>query len=693
MDPLASINPYVSLKGSHQLGQVYQKLPERSTRFLRYKGIEQLPGSSEKLLAFEFETHKTVDIKNQYSALSYTWGHPILDNFKDDLSHAIICNGQRMPIGLNLNDALHHIYVETDIAPPLFWVDAVCINQSDLTERAAQVALMTSIYYNASNVVVWLGKEDQDAHEALSIISEYVPALIKIILELLPGRTGGTEAGMVNLYDDAKLHEKYDLTPRSMDSWKALVRFLSRRWFNRIWIVQEMVFNQSHLICCGPLRFNWSDLDSFVSFVFGAQWHGLNFHGLERETLAIARVFTFHREIRLSNTDYLDDDPRLSLLSAEGKLYDTAQSYLLSSAFLEATDPRDRVFALSAFVNAYAAKSGIKPLWLRADYTLQTTEVMLRTAQVLLWKLRSLDMLSHVSDLSCRTQTTLPSWMPHFHTPGAVASVESLMDLHQGRKYHAGSLSLSVPTFSDIYLHLDSPGQELETQGYLLDTVEQVVHFDSGLISILEICLNLPPRYTNGESPVEALWRTIIGGRTDTAFPAPPETANDFALFVKAGLIGRAVEALEASDKDALMRLVTVLSDIEAHCPHPSIPTVDEFKGIVSSVMGDLSGCVTMLKELHAACSYRTLMSPTHRGQKGKALFRSKKGYLGLSPHSTQIGDEVWLLKGATLFHIFRKIDGSSVDKVLLGEGYVHGLMEGEALRLDGMSYSPVIIK
>ncbi|KAI1372435.1 HET-domain-containing protein [Hypoxylon crocopeplum] len=696
-DPLASINPYVSLKEGPGLGQVYQKLPARNARFLRYKGKEQSPESSEELLVFEFETHAVSDVKSQYSALSYTWGHPILNDFKDDFAHAVICNGQRMPIGVNLNDALQHIYVETDIAPPLFWIDAICINQSDLKERAEQVTLMTSIYSNTANVVVWLGKDDSDAHEAHALLSEYTPALREIAKDLLSGNLEGSIApGMINMYDDAALHERYHLTPKSMDSWKALVRFLSRRWFSRIWIVQEMVFNGSHLICCGPLRFRWHDLDGFVSFVFGAQWHGLNFHGLERETSEIARVFTFHREIRLSASEYLSDDPRFSLLSDEGKMYDFAQSYLLSSAFLEATDPRDRVFALSAFVNAYAGKLGLVPIWLRADYTLKTTEVMLRTAQVLVWKTRSLDMLSYVSDLSCRAESDLPSWMPHFHIPGAVASVESLLDMHQGRKYHAGSLSLSVHTPSDIYLHMDTPGQELEALGYLLDTVEEVIHFDSGLISLLEVCLTLPPKYANGQPPVEVLWRTLIGGRTDAAFPAPPSTADDFAQFIQAGLIGISLEALETNGRATLLRLITALSQIEAHCPHPSIPTVDQFNALLSSALADLGACAAALAALHANCAYRTLVSPTHWGRPGRAVFRSRRaGYLGLAPHSTRAGDGVWLFKGANLFHVLRgggDGGGDAGEKVLVGEAYVHGFMEGEALRLDGVGFSPVTI-
>jgi hypothetical protein len=35
-----------------------------------------------------------------------------------------------------------------------FWIDAICINQRDLAERAVQVQIMRHIYKSAGNVVV-----------------------------------------------------------------------------------------------------------------------------------------------------------------------------------------------------------------------------------------------------------------------------------------------------------------------------------------------------------------------------------------------------------------------------------------------------------------------------------------------------------------------------------------------------------
>ncbi|GAB1192773.1 hypothetical protein APSETT444_001969 [Aspergillus pseudonomiae] len=47
------------------------------------------------------------------------------------------------------------------------WIDAISINQEDLAERNTQVALMSNIYRNAISVVVWLGVEDERIHLGL----------------------------------------------------------------------------------------------------------------------------------------------------------------------------------------------------------------------------------------------------------------------------------------------------------------------------------------------------------------------------------------------------------------------------------------------------------------------------------------------------------------------------------------------
>ncbi|KAH7354691.1 heterokaryon incompatibility protein-domain-containing protein [Rhexocercosporidium sp. MPI-PUGE-AT-0058] len=58
-----------------------------------------------------------------------------------------------------------------------------------------------------------------------------------------------------------------------------------------------------------------------------------------------------------------------------------------------------------------------------------------------------------------------------------------------------------------------------------------------------------------------------------------------------------------------------------------------------------------------------------------RVLFFTDKGYMGLGPYTTNIGDKVCLLKGAQFPVILR---GEKDDWALVGESYVHGIMDGE---------------
>lgn len=88
----------------------------------------------------------------QYHALSYTWGD-------EKNPGSIICNGVRLSVTSNLASALHCLLKrgEKNNIPMSFWIDAICINQDDKSERENQVILMGDIYRQAAEVIVWLG--------------------------------------------------------------------------------------------------------------------------------------------------------------------------------------------------------------------------------------------------------------------------------------------------------------------------------------------------------------------------------------------------------------------------------------------------------------------------------------------------------------------------------------------------------
>ncbi|KAJ2984495.1 hypothetical protein NUW58_g6029 [Xylaria curta] len=83
-----------------------------------------------------------------YEALSYCWGDTSDGCF-------IFCDGTPYAVTQNLESALRHL--RQSEGSRALWIDAICINQNDLAERASQVNLMRHIYRNARRVVVWLG--------------------------------------------------------------------------------------------------------------------------------------------------------------------------------------------------------------------------------------------------------------------------------------------------------------------------------------------------------------------------------------------------------------------------------------------------------------------------------------------------------------------------------------------------------
>ena len=96
--------------------------------------------------------------KNAYIALSYSW------KTKDDDNnlHLITCNRVTVSVSRNLHSALQRLRQYHDAVQ--IWVDFVCINQEDDSERSCQVSMMRDIYAQSTEVVIWLGESGSQDH-------------------------------------------------------------------------------------------------------------------------------------------------------------------------------------------------------------------------------------------------------------------------------------------------------------------------------------------------------------------------------------------------------------------------------------------------------------------------------------------------------------------------------------------------
>ncbi|KAL8366739.1 hypothetical protein RB595_010548 [Gaeumannomyces hyphopodioides] len=149
----------------------------------------------------------------EYETVSYTWGGE-----EDDSSPS-----QPVYVGpywdalfqtKNCHDMLRHLRPSRGIR--FLWVDAICINQNDPNERAQQVAKMRTIYSNAWRVVVYLGSD------LITPIPTSSYPTKKRVEEL---RT--SDQGKQLLFPDLSLQD-----------------VLERRYFSRIWVVQELLLSR-----------------------------------------------------------------------------------------------------------------------------------------------------------------------------------------------------------------------------------------------------------------------------------------------------------------------------------------------------------------------------------------------------------------------------------------------------------------
>ncbi|KAL9610237.1 MAG: hypothetical protein Q9167_005059 [Letrouitia subvulpina] len=80
-----------------------------------------------------------------YEALSYTWGDP-------EERRVTYVDSDSVLITRNLDIALR--YIRNPSESRVLWIDALCIDQSNLEEKAQQVEMMKDIYKEAFQVLV-----------------------------------------------------------------------------------------------------------------------------------------------------------------------------------------------------------------------------------------------------------------------------------------------------------------------------------------------------------------------------------------------------------------------------------------------------------------------------------------------------------------------------------------------------------
>lgn len=166
-----------------------------------------------------------------YTTLSYTWG-------PDHLQHEIVIFNRTYLISENLWCFFHHMSRQGNFHT-WYFIDQVCINQSDHIERSQQVQRMGEIYANAAAVCIWLGTEANNSNVAIRVCNVYHTRLQAC-------HEDGHE------WEHAVRELKADWRPGEK---RAVVKLLERAYWSRLWIIQELFHAQRVEMRCGAARF------------------------------------------------------------------------------------------------------------------------------------------------------------------------------------------------------------------------------------------------------------------------------------------------------------------------------------------------------------------------------------------------------------------------------------------------------
>lgn len=193
-----------------------------------------------------------------YEALSYTWWsekEPELAYIQDQQQR--VSSQYILQIGGNLACALRHLR-QRDKCRTL-WIDAICIDQSNIREREEQVARMAQIYKSAHRVVVWLGDSNEEHNSGLALRTmDYMGK------QMIITHDGWSFAAPDA--DEPHWCEARCPLPFQEDQWVAISSILRRPWFGRVWIIQEIqLANKFAILQCGHDQLLWSRFRNAIS--------------------------------------------------------------------------------------------------------------------------------------------------------------------------------------------------------------------------------------------------------------------------------------------------------------------------------------------------------------------------------------------------------------------------------------------
>ncbi|KLO89166.1 Uncharacterized protein LW93_12587 [Fusarium fujikuroi] len=598
---------------------VYRHLPEGDA----FRLLEILPGDGGTLQC-KLRVCGLSENEASYEALSYTWGEP--DSYSDRKIE-IIANGVTHSIIISGNLYIALWELRRSDASRLIWADAICINQEDVKERGQQVSLMGRIFNSAWQVIIWLGEErdrcccgETVLEASLSSVSKAFLGICAIVNAWLAqsGQKTLEATYQVISQDDQYIARHANIEDPGICQ-SSMMQLFSRRWFSRIWVLQEAVLAKHAIVQLGSYRTPW-------------EWFGLAAAIVVHKpdiTLGQAKVPTG------AMNSYLMYRLSVSQKCLPGLEFSFAQLLQATRRFA-CRDPKDKIYGLLGIKTTDSIAAKIVP-----DYRETTTvqKVYKDIARLMLGSDSPLTFLSGLGTFGKFIHSG-PSWVPNWDKH----RMWTILPTKQNSGFQCAS---GAP----METHTDAKVGELILKGAIIGHVSSTQEPRDYIVIMNQYAkcrenLLTEPRWS------EEVWRkcamTLTCGGDGRGYPIHDEVAHlaDMAALILAG-----------SGPWVTFDLIALRNFIEPE--------------------GDKMTQAKSLNDVIEDGDSRRYMSAAEPVRGLYRLFKTASKDFGLGPTDMKIGDRLCVLFGAAVPFLLRpKGDGYEV----VGECYVYDLMHGEVL-------------
>lgn len=591
--------------------QSYQPLPSRGW----FRLLTIRPSQHESsVISCTLQNHEMANCPS-YEAMSYTWGD-------DKATETILVNGGHFTLRPNLFSALKSLRNVDD--PRLIWIDAICINQQDESERNHQVWQMNNIYSHAAVVNVWLGSATASSDAGIGFLERFHSLLYQNPKGQLP-IVGSTIELLGSEGTRSKTERATSVYPQSIESYHEFYRsilslldnpdvvsdlnhsvaLLSRLWWRRMWTLQESVLCPNVLCWCGSKTFPIEHLYHLSYFIY----FSINFN--------IWKGAPIQPEVSL----------RAVWRAADLREHMATRKWIRLALALDSTwnraasDQKDKVIGLLGLVGR---RHDVQP-----EYSWPVEKVYRVAMRATLIEEGSLDCLGLISEARELRNENLNSWVPDFSVHDVPLSDEIT--------------SLSKPVFlqniSNASLHKSGVKPLIRTENDDTVLVVKGYHVDN----VKRVGLKAPgphlPDHTSEsllqwETSMRAVleeWRTILppsdtyhtGELSNLAF------CRTALVDLKQGEHPKRTSAIGAKRLDE--------DDIR------ELPRLDTAEGI-ERLLNTWSSCLQP--------EYQTLRLIE---QFSRRFILTDDGYIGLGPPDVQVGDSICVLLGGSVPYTLRR--------------------------------------